>query len=364
MPLEWDVIVVGAGIIGCAVARELARRGLRIGIIEARAVAAGATRASAGVLAPYIEAPHDGDFHTLAVRSLALYDGFVADLQQETGRSIEYRRCGTLEVANGNDSRARLAAVAAWAQAAGVEARWLDGAEVARLEPGLAAVDGALLVPSHGYVGAEALSASLFESAQRHGATFITERVERIDFEEEGVSVKAGGSVRRAARAVVAAGSWSAALRPGDTPHVKPVRGQLLRLRWDPCPIGRILWSDDCYVVPWTDGTVLIGATVEDVGFDERTTAGGVRDLLDAACGLMPRIRGASFIEARAGLRPSTPDGLPIIGESPASAAIVYATGHYRNGILLAPLTALLVADLIDGRRDPALDVTTPARFA
>jgi glycine/D-amino acid oxidase-like deaminating enzyme len=164
-------------------------------------------------------------------------------------------------------------------------------------------------------------------------------------------------------RAIVAAGSWSGPL-VNDPSAVRPVRGQLLRLRWNGPAISHVLWSDRCYVVPWTDGTLLVGATVEDVGFDERATVEGVRELLDAACELLPGARDATFLQARAGLRPAAADGVPIIGYAPEDDAIVYATGHFRNGILLAPLTASIVADLVvDGREDPAIAITAPSRL-
>src|SRR5262245_11114044 len=145
MAAEWDAIVVGAGIIGCAIGRELARRGLKTAILEARGVAGGATQASAGVLAPFIEAPSHGPLHDLTVRSLAMYDGFMAELEQETSQHIEYRRLGTIEVASGAAGRARLLELAGGARAEGMEARWLDAADVRALEPSLAARDGALL---------------------------------------------------------------------------------------------------------------------------------------------------------------------------------------------------------------------------
>ena len=164
---------------------------------------------------------------------------------------------------------------------------------------------------------------------------------------------------------MIAAGSWAGQLDVDDgaAAAVRPVRGQLLRLQWRGAPLHHIVWGPDCYVVPWGDWTVLVGATVEDVGFDERTTAAGVRDLLDAVCELLPEAWRATFIEARVGLRPATPDGLPFIGASERSSRLVYATGHYRNGILLAPLTARLIADLIvDGREDAALAQLRPTR--
>ena len=342
---DGDVIVVGAGIIGLAVARELSRRGARTVILEARTAGAGATQASAGVLAPYIEAPAEGPLHALTVQSLAMYDEFIADVVRDAGTPVEYRRCGTLEVAADAASAARLQALGTWVRSMDVDAQWLNPAEVSRLEPALGGTEGALLVPSHGYVRAAQLTSALLEAARRHGAVFHSERrVESIGFDGADVTVMAGGESYRAGTLVIAAGSWSGAL--GAT-GVKPVRGQLLQLRWTGPPITRVLWSEGCYIVPWVNGMLLVGATVEDVGFDERVTAGGVHALLAAANALLPGVRDATFVEARVGLRPATPSGLPIIARSAEHPSVVYATGHYRNGILLAPLTAHLVADLV-----------------
>jgi glycine oxidase len=363
MAREWDAVVIGAGIIGCAVARELARRGARTAIVDSRMAGAGATRASAGVLAPYIEAPDAGPLHELTVRSLGLYDEFIAAIEQDICTRIEYRRCGTLEIAGDQPSASRLAGLASWAQSEGVEARWLDGDDASRLEPALGPSHGALLVDMHGYVRAGQLTASLLEAAGRHGATFLPgQAVDRIDYDDRTVTVRAGEEEHRAATVVIAAGSWSSSLAP-EGPPVKPIRGQLLRLAWNGPPVTRVLWGEHCYVVPWRNGTLLVGATVEDVGFDERTTAEGVEGLLAAVRSLLPAAANAPLVEARAGLRPATGDGLPIIGRSATHPGIVYATGHYRNGILLAPLTALLVGDLVlDGRTDAALRLTAPGR--
>lgn len=361
---EWDAVVVGAGIIGLAVGRELARRGARTAIIDERTVAAGATQASAGVLAPYIEAPGEGALHELTVRSLSLYDQFIAEVQQDSGARVEYRRSGTLEIATCARSAERLRALEASLQDAGLGVEWMDGAAAVRLEPALAQSEGALLVATHGYVRVAQLTTALLAAARQRGASVLEAlKVEQIALGSDGcVSLTAGGETHHATTVVIAAGSWSS-LVPSGGPPVTPIRGQLLQLRWTGPPITRVLWSDHCYVVPWTDGTVLVGATVEDAGFDQRTTVAGVRGLMDAACRLLPSAGEATFVEARAGLRPSTADGLPFIGRSPVSPAIVYATGHYRNGVLLAPLTAGLVADLVmDDRSDPALALTAPGR--
>ena len=212
------------------------------------------------------------------------------------------------------------------------------------------------------------LTEALVWAALRHGAELETGRhVQAIRHQPNALEVTADdGATWTARHVVIASGSWSGQLEPLDPAarSVRPVRGQLLRLAWKGHPLSHVIWGKDCYVVPWRDGTVLVGATVEEVGFDERTTAAGVRDLLDAVCELLPEAWGATFLEARAGLRPATPDSLPIIGPSSRLDGVVYATGHFRNGVLLAPLTSTIVADLIlDGRRDPALTLTTPDRF-
>jgi glycine oxidase len=364
---DADVIVVGAGIIGCAVGRELARRGAKVRIIEARTVAAGATQASAGVLAPYIEAHDRGALLDLAVRSLALYDEFVAQAVQESGIAVEYRRCGSLELATDEPTADTLRRTAERARDVGLQ--WLSPEDVRRLEPALQdSIRGALVAPMHAYVAVTALTEALAWAALKHGAELETgRRIASLSREGDHLAVTSEDGSKWLARTVVlAAGSWSGQVDPAERAalDVRPVRGQLLRLSWSAQPISHILWGPDCYVVPWRDGTVLVGATVEEVGYDERTTAAGVRDLLDAVCELLPEAWRATFVDARAGLRPATSDGLPIIGRSTKTEGLIYATGHYRNGVLLAPLTAAVVGDLIlEGEEDPILATTPPGRI-
>ena len=361
-----DVIVIGAGIIGCAVGRELARRGAKVRIFEARTVGAGATRASAGVLAPYIEAHEREALLALTVRSLGLYDDFVSDATEESGIAIEYRRCGTLEIATDAASRERLQASATHHGAATMQ--WLGSAPARHLEPALPEfIEGALHVPQHGYVTVPALTDALVWAALRHGAQLeAAHRVTGVTVSGSELRVHTeDGTVWPAGEVVLAAGSWSGLVDVESAPlaAVRPIRGQLLHLRWDGTPPAHIIWGPDCYVVPWENGTVLVGATVEDVGFDERATADGVHRLLTAVCRLLPDASRASFIEVRAGLRPATADGLPFIGRSPWRSNLIYATGHFRNGILLAPLTAQFVGDLvIDGKEDPMLATVRPGR--
>jgi glycine oxidase len=319
------------------------------------------------VLAPYIEAHDREPLFALTVRSLEMYDRFVKEAADESGVTIEYRRCGTLEVATDRAAAERLKAIATTIGDPTLM-HWLEAPAARREEQGLAeSIEGALLVPHHGYVAVAALTEALAWAALRHGAQLeAAHRVTGVRSEGQGLAVLTeDGSVWPAEQVVVAAGSWSGQIGAGDTTTapVRPVRGQLLRLRWSGHLLSRVVWGPDCYVVPWENGTVLVGATVEDVGFDERATAAGVRDLLEAVCELLPDAWRASFIEARVGLRPATADGLPIIGRSQELPRMVYATGHYRNGILLAPLTAHLIAELIvEGREDPILQALRPGR--
>ena len=343
-----NVTVVGAGVIGCAAAYELASRGARVRVVDPRRPGQGATRASAGVLAPYIEG-HSDALLKLAACSLGHYDDFIARVAADAGRPIEYRRIGTLQVACDDAETNELARAADRLLLARVPHSWLDGDEARRLEPALApVVQAALLIPQHAYVGAAALMSALVDAAARHGVTFEVSQIERID--------PAAG-----AATVIAAGSWSGRVSPAP---VRPIRGQLLHLGFPHAPVAHIVWGTRAYLVPWQDGSVLVGATSEDVGFDERSTPEGTRQLLDRAAELVPAIADARLQEVRVGLRPATADELPIIGASSTMRGVYYATGHYRNGVLLAPLTAAMVADLVlDGRERGELAFVRPDRF-
>jgi glycine oxidase len=363
-----EIVIIGAGIIGCAVARELACRGASVHVVDARAVARGATWASAGMLAPYLEAAHEGVLLDIAVRSLALYDSWIADVRADSAMEIEYRRSGSLQVAMDPAAAARLEASAGGTGTAQVS--WIDARQLHEIEPALSSSAlGAVSVPTHGYVAAADLAAALARAASGRGARFhFGARVSSVDPAASHVTVTAeDGRTWHADQVVIAAGSWTGQIRGLSDPaasHVRPVRGQLLRLAWQEAALSGVVWGPSCYVVPWQDGTVLVGATMEEVGFEERNTAGAVRSLLEAARIILPHVDDATFLEARAGLRPATPDGLPFIGPSATSGRVTYATGHYRNGILLAPLTARLVCDsMFDSGADPLLRTLTPARI-
>ncbi|MEO5823690.1 MAG: glycine oxidase ThiO [Vicinamibacteraceae bacterium] len=362
------VVVVGAGLVGSAVAWELASRGAAVSVFDAREPGHGATQASAGMLAPYTEVRASGPFESLCIEGLEVYDEFVARLRRDTDAAFEFTRCGSLELALDDPGRAHLRhehdRVSAW-PAAGAE--WLEPAEIAIRQPGLsAAVRGGLLLARQGRVAPADFTSAMVAAARRAGATVTAGApVSRLARVGGGYEVHAGGSRVRADVVVMSAGSWVGRIDIGEpqAPGVRPIRGQVLLLRPRLPVTSRILWGPRCYLVPRADGCLLVGATVEDVGFDESTTVAGLSGLMQAAIELVPALADAALVEVRAGLRPVTRDELPVIGARAGEPGLVYAAGHYRNGALLAPITARIVADaVLDGRRHPALDALGPDR--
>ena len=362
-----DVAVVGAGVIGQAVTYELVSRGASVTLVDCRGAGLGSTQASAGMLVPY----HEGVGHPLlpiAVRSLEMYDAFVERVTSDAGMGVGYRRSGSLHVATDEESD-ELQQLASDGRRLGFECELLDARAVRQAEPQLTPdVTGGCLVKTHGAVAAPEFSAALSAAAIKRGARVIVPaRVRRIESQADHLAVHFDNDGPLTARhVVVAAGSWSGQLEIQGIPPlpVRPVRGQLLQLESDGPPLNRIVWGARCYLVPSEGGAVLAGATVEDAGFDERATAAGVHDLLDAACDLVPHLWQSTFAGVRVGLRPATPDELPIIGASARMRGLIYATGHYRNGVLLAPLTAHAVADLVlKNTIDPLLAAASPQRL-
>ena len=363
-----DVIIVGAGIIGQAVAWELAARGANVRILDARGTGQGASRASAGVLAPTIEGHSDDALLKITSCSLGMWDGFVARLRQDATQPVEYERTGTLEVALNDTQTAELAAAARHLRDAGVRHSWIEGAAVRDLEPLLSdRASAGLLIAEHGYVRVQQLMDALAGAAARHGVTVSVARVLRVEAADRGpVRVITAAETLTADAVVLAAGAWSSqvAITPSAAVPVRPIRGQLLHVQMAQAALSRVTWGRDCYLVPWRDGSVLVGATVEDAGFDEHATVDGMDQLLGSARELLPALAAATFKEVRVGLRPATADELPIVGRSSTMPAVFYATGHYRNGVLLAPLTAIMLADLIlDGRERQELALVRPDRF-
>jgi glycine oxidase len=360
-----DVVVVGGGIIGCAVAEALSARGAAVRVIDPRPLAGGATQASGGMLVPHAEGMHHPSLEALGARSLGLYDSFVAKHQPDI--PVPYERTGSLHVAFDDEEAAELEVLERRHRERGIQTHLLTGPEARSIEPGLAAdCVRALLVPVPGYVSAPDLARGLFAAAASRGASWMTAGVQRIARDHgTGLRVETSTGTLTSTHVVLAAGTWTPQLEIEGVPPlpIRPVRGQLLHLRWASRAASRIVWGARSYLVPWPDGTMLVGATTEDVGFDERATVTGVRDLLDAAAEILPAAWQAEFGGVRVGLRPASPDELPIVGPSTRLPGLVYATAHYRNGVLLAPLTADLVVHAIEGGDDPAFATLSPSRF-
>jgi glycine oxidase len=345
-----NIVVIGAGIIGASIAEALASRGARVTVIDMRSAGRGASQASAGLLAPYNEAREQPALLALATQSLDLYDDFIDRIRERSGLTMHYAREGTLHVASTTDEATELLEMRSWLTGQDVQSEWIDAAALRQFEPAAAEQSaGGLLIRGQGFVAAGALVRAIVQAARLQGAVFEAP-VEAVRVERAGAPLEIHAGDRRLTTdaVVIAAGSWSGRVRIAGEPPlpVRPIRGQLLQLTWTNGALpARPIWGSRVYTVPWAPDTLLVGATVEDVGFDERSTVEGVRDLLDAVGEMLPASRHSAIADIRVGLRPSTADGLPLIGPLLSDSRICLATGHYRSGVLLAPITAKMVAD-------------------
>lgn len=357
-----DAAIVGGGVIGLAVAWELARRDLRAVVFERDRPGAGATRASAGMLTAVSEAEtEEPTLVELALESLARYPDFVADVEEASGQSCGYGREATLWIALNRDQEAELDHLRETLRRRRLPVEPRSAEEVARLEPRLSGrVLSGLLVAADHRVQPRALVSSLARAVERAGGTIRSgAAVEEILVEAGravGVAGRTGAGEPFEARAdlvVLAAGAWSTtSIRsPLSGLSVRPVKGQLLRLRGERL-LGRAVRTPDVYFVPGDGGELVVGATVEEQGFDARPTAGAVLDLLRFGWQALPAISELEIAEVSVGFRPALRDHLPVIGPTEVPGLLV-ATGHYRKGLLLAPVTAHHVAELVATGRLP-----------
>jgi glycine oxidase len=354
MPRTCDVAIVGAGVIGCALAAELARRGASVAVFEAERVGAGASYASAGI----VGAQTDAEMQDAAVR-LGLESRELLRLWDERlGHAFDLDLSGVVRLAYDEGEAEALRRRAAWQRAQGWEARLLEPAEVREVAPGLAREPVAALWTPDGQLSPPRLTAALAHDAVAHGAV-LREGVPALAVRPGEVETREGRVC--AGHVVVAAGAWSAQLLPVP---VTPDKGQRVLLRLPGHPVRHTTFGGDCYVVPRPGGYVLVGATHEpEAGFDRRTTAGALAWLLRAGAELYPALAAAEVVEPCAGLRPATPDGLPLLGPLPDAPAIWLCTGHHTRGVMWAPATAVRMANaLLEGKALPA--AFAPARFA
>ena len=354
----YDAVIVGGGVIGLSCAWRAAQRGARVAVVERSRPPAGATRVAAGMLAPVGElAFGEPELLKMTLAAAEIYPDFVAELEAASGISTGYSICGALHVALDRDEAAELRRVHELQRSLGLGAEWLPPRRCRELEPGLTpAFNGGVHAPGEGAIDPRALAAALLAALDAEGVDLLsgTEVAEALlDGERIGGVRTDRGEELRAATVVLAAGAWSAQaewLPARARPSVRPVKGQILELRARDgvAPCERIVASERVYLVPRPDGRLIVGATVEEQGFDTAATAGGVHELLREAYRLLPDVAEMELVEAAAGLRPGTPDNLPLVGPSELD-GLLWATGHYRNGILLAPLTAEMLVHQLEG---------------
>ncbi|MFF1786618.1 glycine oxidase ThiO [Kitasatospora sp. NPDC058243] len=381
MPEETyaDVLVIGGGIIGLAVAWRAAQRGLRNIVVVDPSPGGGAAGVAAGMLAPVTELQYGEEpLLRLGMASNQRYGDFAAELTEASGGlDTGYRRCGTIAVALDSDDREELRELHAFHQRLGLDSAWLTGREARRLEPMLApGVRGGLHVADDHQVDPRRLLTALVAACELAGV--VVHRAEAVGLLVEGgraVGARLGtGETRRADQVVLAAGPHShrlPGLPEGVLPAVRPVKGQILRLRIPEAyrpflsrNVRAVVRGQHLYLVPRENGELVIGATTEEQGYDTTVTAGGVYELLRDAHELVPGITELPLLETSAGLRPGSPDNAPLLGPT-ALPGLVAATGHYRNGVLLTPVTADLLAEyLATGELPELAQPFTPTRFS
>ncbi|MEV0369451.1 glycine oxidase ThiO [Streptomyces sp. NPDC050636] len=383
-PRHPDVLVIGGGIIGLVTAWRAAGRGLTAAVVDP-APGGGAAQVAAGMLAAVTEL-HYGEQTLLGLNlaSAGRYPRFTAELEEASGQRIGYRRCGTLAVALDADDRAHLRELHALQIRSGLDSQWLSGRECRRLEPMLApGVRGGLRVDGDHQVDPRRLASALLIACERAGVAFHRGRAERLTVSGDvsrgrasGVEL-ADGTRLSAGQTVLAAGSHSGRLAgvPEDVlPPVRPVKGQVLRLHMPDAPAGgaaflsrtvrAVVRGGPLYLVPRENGELVVGATSEELGWDTTVTAGGVYELLRDAHELVPGITELPLVETCAGLRPTSPDNAPLLGPS-ALPGLHLATGHFRNGVLLTPVTGDAMAEVLaTGNLPEEARPFSPARFS
>jgi glycine oxidase len=364
-----DVLVVGGGVIGLAIAREAARSGLSVLLLERGETGCEASGASAGMLAAQLEGHDEGPLARLCLDSRALFPAFLDAVETESGIGVDRRTEGAIEVARGDAAAMELERSCRRQRERGLPVELLDAAALRRAEPALR--DDAclgLLLPLEHTLDPPALLRALRVAAERTSVRILTSvevtRVTTANGRVSGVAT-AGGAKHAAAQVVIAAGAWSGSIVvDGWTmPRSEPVRGQIVCYRAADL-LRHVVATDDCYLVPRGDGRILVGSTMERAGFDRRVTAQGVETLGAAAIALVPALAGAALHGAWAGLRPGSDDGLPLLGPG-GPEGLLHAWGHLRNGIVLTPLTARVIAGLLRGEAaGPDLKPFDPRRFS
>ncbi|MEP7211632.1 MAG: glycine oxidase ThiO [Acidobacteriota bacterium] len=358
---RYDVLIVGGGVIGLAVARELRKKGVRrIAVAERGEIGKEASFAAAGMLLPHAETNEADDFYRFCMDSFGLYDEFATELLDETGIDIELDREGTLYLAFDEKSAVEIGHRFAWQSRSGMGVERVSAREIRSMEPLISpnVLEG-LFFPNDWQVENRKLLAALLKYAELNGISIIENcEVNELILESGNIRGAEGKGVKLLAdNTVLATGAWTSFINIGGEPFpipVKPMKGQMLCFRAEPGMLRKVVFGPNGYLVPRADGRILAGATVEDAGFDKAVTADGVESLRSAALEAVPATGNLEVIESWAGLRPMAGDGLPVLGDIEGLSGLHIATAHFRNGILLAPLTAKIIAAAVcaEGRSE------------
>jgi glycine oxidase len=367
-----EVVIIGGGVIGLSIARALALRGVRgVAVIERSSFGCEASSAAAGMLAPQAEADRTDEFFSLCCQSRDGYPDFADNLREETGIDIELDKTGTLYVALNAADQKEIEHRFEWQTAAGLSVEKLTSVEARVLEPCISEyASGALRFPKDIQVENRKLISALVEANKKTGVQLFSgttvSSIKTLRGVVNGVETLDGFLDTR--KVVLAAGAWTSMLLPTDKAQsrigIEPVRGQMVCFETNPRLTGHVIYSPRGYIVPRMDGRLLAGSTSEMAGFNKSTTGAGVHSILARTLEITASLANLPIIATWAGLRPRAPDGLPVLGPCAEIEGLFYATGHYRNGILLAPITGQLMADVIVAKPIPPLIKTfTPDRF-
>jgi glycine oxidase len=372
---NYDVLVVGAGLIGSSIALELASQKLQVALLDRQQPGREASWAAAGMLSPGPDAPEALPLVPLAKESLRLYPDFVSSIEEASGYRVAFVREGALEIFHDSDGAAKRDRLLAEYAELGLIGAVISPEAARASEPALnPSVNAIAWLPGEATVDPRQLLEAAIAAAKNSGVAILTSQSVTSVLAESGVSiVVANGQKISAGNVVIAAGSFCGSIGQ-DTARgaigmaryapTHPVRGQMIAMRSKKVKLKKVLRSGHGYIVPRTDGRIIAGSTLENVGFNRETTPEGLRKILDAAIALAPGLADAEIVETWAGLRPGTPDHLPIIGPTDVPGLLI-ATGHYRNGILLAPATAKLIRDwIVEGKTSFSAEEFSPLRFS
>ncbi|MBN8193163.1 glycine oxidase ThiO [Bacillus sp. NTK074B] len=359
MRKQYDVLIVGGGVIGCSILYQLAKRGKKILLIEKNQLASRASKAAAGMLGVHTELNGGSPLYRLAKNSRNMYQVLAQELKEVAGMDIEYVENGMIKMAGTEEEAQALRSAASQTdQDEGIE--WLSPLKLSAFEPHLSKqATGGLFIPRDGNVSAPKLTEALGVASVRLGAD-VKEYTDVYDFIVEGSrisGVQTSIGSFYASEIIVAGGAWSQSLleRIGVTLHSFPVKGECFSVKYSRKLVVRTIFTEGCYIVPKVGGQFLIGATEHPHTFDETISVSGIMKLMKKATDIIPDLVHADWEKAWSGIRPQTHGGLPTIGRSERWEGLSIATGHYRNGILLAPITGVMMADLMERKENPLL---------